>query len=336
VNILFRCDGSLEIGMGHVVRCVALAKYLKDYYEVNIYFAMKKSELGISYVKSSFDVLVKRNSQSDYLRWLEYCIESTNASTLILDVRDGLLRGQLKLLKQRFKLKIVTIDDNEDKRLESDVAFYPPVPQIRNMDWKEFGGELYVGWEYVLLRDNLKKHVQNIEKSYENITLLVMMGGSDKNDNTGQIVNLLSKLNIFHKVLIILGPGYRFHSKLKRRLFSVNYTYEVFFNPNDVFHQMKKADLGIILFGQVAYELAALNIPAMYICQTIDHLESSSLFLNEGIGVPLGLEPVEENLFYCQLKELVNDTNLLKRMHCSLKMIKLSDLGAISKIILNN
>ena len=59
MNILFRCDGSLEIGMGHVVRCVALAKYLKDYYEVNIYFAMKKSELGISYVKSSFDVLVK-------------------------------------------------------------------------------------------------------------------------------------------------------------------------------------------------------------------------------------------------------------------------------------
>ena len=74
----------------------------------------------------------------------------------------------------------------------------------------------------------------------------------------------------------------------------------------------------------------------MYICQTKDHLESSSLFLNEGIGVPLGLEPVEENLFYYQFKELINDTNLLKKMHCLLKMIRLSDLGAISKIILNN
>ena len=51
------------------------------------------------------------------------------------------------------------------------------------MDRKELGGELYVGWEYVLLRDDLKKHAQNIEKSYENITLLVIMGGSDKNDN---------------------------------------------------------------------------------------------------------------------------------------------------------
>ena len=114
-----------------------------------------------------------------------------------------------------------------------------------------------------------------------------MMGGSDVNDNTGHIVSLLSKVNIFHKGLIILGQGYRFQSKLKRRLSSVNYTYEIFLNPDDLFLQNEKADLGIILFGQVAYELAALNVPAMYICQTKDHLESSSLFLNEGIGVPL-------------------------------------------------
>ena len=74
----------------------------------------------------------------------------------------------------------------------------------------------------------------------------------------------------------------------------------------------------------------------MYICQTKDHLKSSSLFLNEGLGVSLGLEPIEENLFYNQFKQLTNDRNMLKKMHCSLKMIRLSDLGAISKIILNN
>ena len=43
--------------------------------------------------------------------------------------------------------------------------------------------ELYVGWEYVLLRNDLKKNVQKIEISYKNRTLLVIIVGDDKNDN---------------------------------------------------------------------------------------------------------------------------------------------------------
>tara|TARA_B100000575_G_C23090434_1_gene628645 strand:- start:431 stop:643 length:213 start_codon:yes stop_codon:yes gene_type:complete len=63
----------------------------------------------------------------------------------------------------RFNLKIVTADENHI--LDSDVAFYPLVFQIKNMDVKELRGELYVGWEYILLKDDLRKHVQkNREK----------------------------------------------------------------------------------------------------------------------------------------------------------------------------
>ena len=55
---ILRCDGSqnrIPCSKG----CL-LAKYLEEHHKSNIYFAMKKSELGISYVKSSFNVLTKR------------------------------------------------------------------------------------------------------------------------------------------------------------------------------------------------------------------------------------------------------------------------------------
>ncbi|MBW1613303.1 MAG: hypothetical protein JRJ57_04875, partial [Deltaproteobacteria bacterium] len=80
------------------------------------------------------------------------CINTTKANVLILDVRDGLSKSVLRNIKQKFDIKIVTIDDPEDKRLEADLAFYPPVPQVKRIDWTGFTGELYVGWEWVILR----------------------------------------------------------------------------------------------------------------------------------------------------------------------------------------
>ena len=49
-NILFRCDGSKEIGLGHVVRCFALADELqKQNKESVITFAMWSMSISFYY-----------------------------------------------------------------------------------------------------------------------------------------------------------------------------------------------------------------------------------------------------------------------------------------------
>ena len=68
-----------------------------------------------------------------------------------------LTKQKLKQLKNNNKIRVVTIDDPEDKRLESDLAFYPPIPQLKKITWGGFSGKLFVGWEYVLLRDEYNK-----------------------------------------------------------------------------------------------------------------------------------------------------------------------------------
>ena len=88
LRILFRCDGSVELGMGHVVRCLALADHLKENHDCFIKFAMRKSELGIKRIKEKYPVLESNEKNFSYKEWLTNCIEKTNADILIMDMHD--------------------------------------------------------------------------------------------------------------------------------------------------------------------------------------------------------------------------------------------------------
>ena len=101
MNILFRCDGSVKIGMGHVVRCLALADHLKEDHGCNINFAMRQSELGMNKVKESYKVVDSNEDSFHYVKWLSDCISNTKSDILIMDMRDGLKREELRYIKKK-------------------------------------------------------------------------------------------------------------------------------------------------------------------------------------------------------------------------------------------
>ena len=65
--------------------------------------------------------------------------------------------------------------------------------------------------------------------------------------------------------------------------------YKIYKNPSNIFDIMIKSDFAIISFGVTAYELANLGIPSFYISLSDDHLESSRLFVANGLGFSIGI-----------------------------------------------
>ena len=51
-SILFRCDGSHEVGFGHIIRCLALADELKDNHGCDIMFAILRDNKAIELIES--------------------------------------------------------------------------------------------------------------------------------------------------------------------------------------------------------------------------------------------------------------------------------------------
>jgi UDP-2,4-diacetamido-2,4,6-trideoxy-beta-L-altropyranose hydrolase len=322
--------------MGHVVRCLTLAKTINEQCKSNIIFAIRESASTLQMVGKSFEVLTpqKNNVIFNYSEWIVLCINKIEADVLILDVRDGLREEDLKNIKKITNTKIITIDDPEDKRLKTDMAFYPPIPQLKLWDWDGYEGQLFSGWQYVILRSEFQVNYSKPKKKYTEI--LVAMGATDPHNMTLEILNAIIKFDLKVTLKVLIGPQFRQEKKLNHFCEQTSNKIIIEKNPKNVAKIMSSADIAVLSFGMTAYEVAALNIPALYICISPDHVLSAEAFVKAGFGISLGLY---DNLTDSLIQTTLNDMIEKKTEYCvKLTESKLIDgLGAhrTAEIIIN-
>lgn len=282
-TIVFRCDGAPEIGFGHVVRCLALADELRRSHRCRCLFVMHRGIEGFRLVRSNGFPVVRLVGRFERL------VKKAAASAVVLDVRDNLPRSSLRCLRRKSVL-VVTIDDLTDRRLDSDLAFYPPIPQLRRMKWAGFTGRLYSGWKWVVLRRQfaqVRESTSAIGKRQSQV--LVTMGGSDSGGLTLKAVRALDRLDNDFDTVILLGPGFLHEDGMKRLLAHAKRHFIVKRNVSHVAQLMRRSDIAAASFGVTAYELAACGVPAMHLCLTPDHAASASAFAREKMAVSLGV-----------------------------------------------
>lgn len=216
------------------------------------------------------------------------------AQVLALDVRTELPIEAIKQIRQSGVL-IATIDDPSERRLETDLAFYPPVPQVEFLDWSSFRGTRYVGWEWVLLRSEFSHYRQKRlkikcpQKSFAGTpTVLITMGGSDPAGLTLKVLQSIDLMDEEFMAAVILGNGFQKHAAINQWAKSAKRKFEFLSNVENMPAVMNKSDLALVSFGVTAYELAALGIPSIHLCLSDDHAISSSQFLMAGMAKSLG------------------------------------------------
>lgn len=289
-TVLFRCDGSAALGMGHVMRCLALAQVLRDCYGGKAVFALREGPLAAARLKRhGFGVLESGEegaSRFDYALWLTEAVRRLSAGAVVLDVRDELPGRVLAELRDAGTV-VATLDDPSDRRRLADLAFYPPVPQVARMSWEGFTGELLVGWDWVVLRPGFGGPA--CPSARQTPRLLVSMGGSDPAGLTFLALRALEQVKLPFEATLVLGPGFQQREPLDRLLGSASRSLQVLSDVQDMASVMRSADLALVSFGVTAYELAASGIPALYLCLDEEAAQAASVFEENGLGISLGV-----------------------------------------------
>lgn len=293
--------------MGHVSRCLALAAELRDGQGCDVTFAMRdESSAGVAAVTSAAFAVqpIAGRVDADYGPSLLALTASLAARALVVDVRDALSRIALDAVRAS-GVRVVTIDDGSDRRLASDLAFYPPVPQVEELDWTGFVGQRFTGWDWVLLRrefsdDGVARPFQGPERGAESpalrpadaphpIDILVTMGGSDPAGMTEFTLDALNRLARPLAVQVVVGPAFSRAPALAGMAARSKHAVRVSQGPDAMAPLMRASRVAVASFGVSAYELAACGVPAVHLCLTADHARSSSAFVDARIAHSLGV-----------------------------------------------
>ena len=315
-TVLMRCDGSAAIGLGHVRRCLSVAKALRDREGFGVRFAMKDDPLAIEPVKTAGFAVDVMPAAAKEIDWLLSLAETHRPVATVLDVRTDLSATSVMRLKGADTI-VALIDDGSARRLAADASFYPPVPQVFALNWEGAEAEPYVGWEWVVLgHDTMPPFVR---REGGRPRIVVSMGGSDPLGLTRTAVKALTSLDGDFDVTVVIGPGA--DMRMEGDIARLAPRYTIVRSPNDLPKLMSQADLGLVSFGVTAYELAAIGVPAAYLCLTEDHALSASAFERAGMGVSLGVASrVSEGDIAEVVTELLEDTGHLRAMGAAGRM----------------
>jgi spore coat polysaccharide biosynthesis predicted glycosyltransferase SpsG len=311
-SIFFRVDGGRTVGMGHVVRCLFLARALRDLHRFSISFLMSQDAVGIARVRESGWPVVQVGTASFTGREHDDVLsdfspgDGRNPNALIIDLAGGVSAKALRSLREKHpRTLIILIDTNCSGCLEADLVV-GPMPGISASSGTETREDRYEGPQYAIL-DPAFAQVQRTDLGARDLPrVLVTMGGSDPSGLTLQTLRALDAMPEAFETTVALGPAFLHEPELTGWLQSARRQYEV--RRENSLLSLVGAGLAVFSFATTAYELAAAGLPGVALAISKDHAGDAEIFSRNGSIVNLGwFSEVSAEQIQSAVRQLLHD-----------------------------
>lgn len=259
-KVLFLVDADSRIGLGHISRCMMLAKTLKRL-KIESSFLIKKNSNIIKILNNlgfHFFILPKKEKT---LLTIFKIHKKTKFSCIIIDMRDDIDRSFIKKIKQFSKIVIIG-NKPSSNIFAADLIIWPEIKeQYPNNVIQSKPENLLVGNNFVLLGNKKSTKIRRESKR-----ILISMGGTDKRHMTEKIIkSFKTHKHTFH-VDIVITEFYKNAKKIIKMIENDN-RFTIIQNQNNLIPLMQRATLGIFTFGVTAYESFYCGLPSM----TVSH-----------------------------------------------------------------
>jgi len=347
MNIVFRVDASIEMGIGHVMRCLTLADALRDK-GAQCHFVCREHPghlidliidqghqaylLPLCQTDNYADDGQTESSQLAHAHWLG-CdwptdvrqtvdnIGHLKADWLIVDhyALDEHWEQQLR----PFCNKIMVIDDLADRHHDCVLLLDQTFGRLAK-DYERLvsaGCTILTGAKYALLRPEfaeLRDYSLTRRKTGQFKNLLISMGGVDKDNATGVVLRSLKKTCLPKKchITVVMGVNSPWLEDVKSCAEALPWQVEVKVNIKNMAQIMADSDLAIGAAGSTSWERCCLGVPTLMIVLADNQEVIASALQGHGAATTLGKlskKCILKNMESVLIK-ILNDIDNIKKM----------------------
>lgn len=297
MKVAFRVDASLQMGTGHVMRCLTLADALAAQGADCLFICREHQGNLIDQIRnkgyrvyalpvlspvgaSSLAINTVSDEQSlAHSHWLGATPveDAAGCSAILADVKPDWLIVDHYALDARWELalklhyrKLMVIDDLADRPhlcdLLLDQTFGRDDEDYRA--WVPASSRLLCGSRYALLRPEfaaLREYSLRRRANPQLRQLLITMGGVDKDNATGQVLEALRgcALPAQWQIIVVMGTTAPWLAEVSRQAQDMPWPTRVMIGVSNMAQLMADSDLAIGAAGATSWERCCLGLPTI-------------------------------------------------------------------------
>lgn len=307
-----RCDANPQIGLGHFMRCFALAEHMHHKGYQAFFFMLNPHEFCIKKVlEIDAEILELNEKPLTFINSVTYQHSDWLSHSEISDANQCLFK--MKLLvedigsKPEFLVvdhyaigapwerilstvaKIIAFDDLNDRKHECHTL----VDQTYGKNSESYNGligkktKILLGLQYAILRKEFLRERRSLSRKFNGIkTILITLGGVDKRNYTSIIID--SVLNYQARVLtefniVVVVSSLNPNIKMLKE-YQVTYEYiEILVNPQNIAQLMVSSDFCFGAVGSTTWERFALSLPSALCVMAENQVLASNILEKKGL-----------------------------------------------------
>jgi len=300
MKVGFRVDAGKTLGIGHLNRCLSIAKQLKmkkidSIFIVRNYVAVNLIE------KFAHEVIVipKKRSEGQFLQEI---LKSKNCKTLIIDSKRNAIKNLIEKVKPFSKIILI---DNVKNSSFADLVILPGIKE----QFRTIPKNAICGSNYILLNPNFVKLTKPRNKR-----ILLTTGSSDKMNITIHVLEGFLKIRKSFNVDVIIGPFFSNYEKIKKLIHN-DKRFQIIKAPKDISKFLASNSIGIMTFGITVYEAAVQQLPTFLISHSDENTKSAKQIEKYGCSKFVGkYDKIDYENLAQEIILASKNTSLLKKM----------------------
>ncbi len=338
MKIAIRADSSARLGSGHLIRCLALAHFLRAQgAEVVFLSRLLPGTIAESVLHAGMRLLelppLKPTSAhhgdldlgSLGMPWQDdwqQCVTGLRTEGKVdwIAVDHYGIGSAWEAAARESGASILVVDDLADRTHDCDVVVNPnPIDEVRQQNYERLLPRdciRLLGTRYALLREEFARIRADMRQRDGTVRrMLICFGGSDNSNETAKAVDVLAPVaRAGTPIDVVIGHSNVHRGDLERRCSEI---------PNVVLHVQTNrmaqlvggADLGVGAGGGAALERCCLGLPTIFLSIADNQIPGSRELARRGAGIYLGnADHVDREQLRSALKTVQNNPELLQHI----------------------